>query len=72
MTITESFREATGSAVTYMTSAIGYACSQVADWNWMQIGAAVLLIARLMQDVPKAYVAIKRMLHKNEKRKSKR
>lgn len=32
------------------------------DWEWMKIGGAVLLIARLVSDVPPALVYIKQKL----------
>lgn len=51
-----------GSVVTYLIAGVayvvekfGYLFEQLGDVNWLNVGAAVLLIARLAQDVPKAY-----------------
>ena len=46
------------------------ACSVIfnADINWGGIGAAVLLVARLIQDVPKAYKVIYAYTKKHRKK----
>jgi hypothetical protein len=45
---------------------------QVQDINWATIGAVILLIARLVKDVPDAYDAVmKRLEERKKKRKEK-
>lgn len=43
--------------LSYFASFLGF-CS---DLNWMGIGAAVLLVARLIVDVPKAYFYVRNL-----------
>ena len=48
-----TFNEATAAGQSYLASALGF----MQDVNWMAVGAGVLLVARLVQDVPKAIEA---------------
>lgn len=57
--------DATGSAQAYAGVAFGW----LSDVNWMAVGAAVLLISRLIQDVPKAYLDLKDLYQKYKEKK---
>lgn len=46
----------------YLASALGF----MSEVNWMAVGAGILLIARLIQDVPKAYETIKHYMRKKD------
>lgn len=48
------------SAQSYLASALGF----MQDVNWMAVGAGVLLIARLVQDIPPAVEMLVRLVNK--------
>ena len=58
-------RDCTESACSYLSVSMAY----LSDTSWMNVGAAVLLIARLIADVPKAYSTLREMLHKRKRKK---
>lgn len=69
-------RDYTGAAVSYLASFLAYLTSRleyvldyIGDLNWMQIGAAALLIARLVTDVPQAWEAIQKIRRKRKERR---
>ncbi len=54
------FTNASDAVQSYLAAALGYATTL----GWMNIGACVLLIARLIVDFPPAYTAIKEYFNK--------
>lgn len=42
------------------------------DINWGAVGAGILLVARLMKDIPDAYDAIRKRIKKRNKKKKKK
>lgn len=52
----------------YLTALIAF----LQDINWMLVGSGVLLMTRLVHDIPPAYIKIRSWLKKKAKRKSKR
>lgn len=57
------YDDITGALQSYLAAGLGF----LSDVNWMAVGATVLLIARLIQDVPKAIEEIKRWRKKDGK-----
>ena len=58
-----------GSVVTYSIAFGAYFVDKldlvvqwVGDVNWMAVGAGILLLARLAQDVPKAIISIRKFI----------
>lgn len=60
--ILKHLAEATERVVSYLAATFGF----LQDVEWTTVGASVLLIARLIQDVPAALEVIKK--HKEKKR----
>ena len=54
------------SLLAFGTSTLEFA----ADLNWMAVGAGALLVARLIQDIPPAYIKIKDFIKGNKDDKS--
>lgn len=65
MSLTQNVAE---SCTSYMACGLGY----LSELNWGAIGATILLVARLVKDVPEAYAAIKKYLSQRKKRKKPR
>lgn len=63
MSLTQNLAE---SCTTYMTCGLWLHLSEL---NWGAVGATILLIARLVKDVPEAYHAIKKHFAKNKRKK---
>lgn len=62
------FDNSLDSAVSYITSAFAGFAAWLGEWNWMAIGAAILLIARLAKDVPDAIDFWKERMNKRKKK----
>lgn len=56
----------TDSCTTYLACLVG----MTKDIDWMTVGAVVLLIARLIKDVPDALVALSEMYKKYKEKKN--
>ena len=55
----------TDSCTTYLACLVG----MTKDIDWMTVGAIVLLVARLIKDVPDAYAELHKLYRKRKKRK---
>lgn len=53
------------------TSYLACTIAYTKDIDWATVGAVILLIARLVKDVPEAYDAIRARIKKNKNDKSK-
>lgn len=49
------YHDTTSAVQSYLATGLGF----MSDVNWMAVGAGTLLVARLIQDVPKAYETLK-------------
>lgn len=64
------FDNSLDSATSYLASAFAGFTAWMGEWNWMAIGAAILLVARLAKDVPDAIDFWKDKLRKKRRDKS--
>ena len=65
------FIENVGVFCSYVASGLVLMLQWAGDVSWMSVGAAVLLGARLVQDVPRAIAVIHRYLKKRKKLRDK-
>ena len=49
------YHDTSSALQSYLATGLGF----LSDVNWMAVGAGILLVARLVQDVPKAFETIK-------------
>lgn len=55
-------------AQSYLATALAY----ISQFGWMNVGAAILLVARLIADVPPAYAMIKKLMAKPKAKRKKK
>jgi hypothetical protein len=67
-----SIQETTGTVLSYVAAFLVMIFDYLQDVSWMSIGAAVLLGARLIIDVPPAYTSISKWLRKRKRLRVKR
>jgi len=55
-----------GAVTSYLAVGIANAQEITANWDWLAIGAGILLLARLVQDVPKAFIYLKGLFKRKD------
>jgi len=57
---TTALHDLVDSATGYAVAALGYSVDHIGNIDWMALGAGLLLIVRLVQDVPRALTVLRR------------